>query len=70
MTNLDSRVHDPSTLHVEDFAPECANGTCNCAPTCPNCRKIRCWDAKVFPGYHDWKCGECFHSFTMPWKAA
>jgi hypothetical protein len=81
VATLDSRVadsrtfeirrHDSSTFNAADYAIECQNGTCDCAPICPVCRKTKCWDAKHWPGHHDWRCGECCQAhFSMPWKAA
>jgi hypothetical protein len=71
MNNLDTRTHDPKTFHASDYATACQNGTCTCAPICQVCGKAKCWDMKLFPGHHDWRCGECCqHSVTTVWKRA
>lgn len=68
---LDTHVHDPKTFKASDYALACQTGTCSCAPTCPVCGKQKCWDAKVWPGLHDWRCNECHQTnLRIAWKPA
>ncbi len=67
---LDTRTHDPNTFRPEEYALACQDGSCDCAPACPVCGKGKCWDAKLWPGFHDWRCGECCQAnVTTSWKA-
>ena len=64
---MDKRTHDPK-FNETDYALACRNGTCDCAPICPTCGKVRMWDEKRWPGHHDFHCAECHAYLTFPWK--
>jgi hypothetical protein len=70
MTATDTRV--PNLKHKDsDYAADCVAGTCSCAPGCPVCGKAKCWDARQWPGYHDWRCAECCQAHvTTLWLPA
>lgn len=57
-------------FRAEDYAAECAQGTCDCTPTCGLCGKGIMWDEKKLPGWHDWTCPHCLSSGNHPWKEA
>jgi hypothetical protein len=67
-TGLDARTHDPSTFNADDYSEACRSGSCDCAPLCPNCGKVKMWDEKRWPGHHDWHCAECHAYTTTLWK--
>jgi hypothetical protein len=69
MANLDTRTHDESNFNAEDYDEACRSGTCNCAPRCGRCGKHVCYDAPMFPGWHDFVCPEpCGFRVEFGWK--
>jgi len=64
--NFDTRT--AAGFRAEDYAADCAEGTCDCAPTCGLCGKGKMYDNKRMPGYHDWTCPHCIASGYQPWK--
>jgi len=69
MSTTDVRVPDPEHRD-HNFQTSCVEGSCDCAPLCPVCGKGKCWDAKLWPGHHDWKCAHCCQAdFYTLWEA-